>query len=59
MTQKNDDAIHQLAQGLFRSKDGAKAFLEVLMNQAMQAEITAHLDAEPHERPLNGGGTER
>ena len=37
-------------QGLFTDRDGPRRLLELLAKAAMEAEVTAHLGAGPHER---------
>jgi transposase-like protein len=50
MAQVEDDRISELLQEVFSDQDGLRRFLEVLVNQAMQAEATEHLGAERHQR---------
>ena len=50
MAKRDDDLIGILLQEVFSSRDGAKRLLEHLVNQAMQAEVSGHLGAEPHQR---------
>ncbi len=50
MAHKENDKILELAQGVFQTRDGLKDFLELLMNQVMGEEVTAHVGAEPYER---------
>jgi transposase-like protein len=45
-----------MVQGLFSDKKSLKTFLELLVNQAMQSEVTAHLEAGPHERSAKRQG---
>jgi len=44
------DELGEALQVIFREKDGAKRVLEVLLNQAMQSEVAAHVGAGRHER---------
>ena len=50
MAKGDDDVIGRLLQEVFASRDGARRLLEHLVNQAMQAEVSGHLGAEPHQR---------
>jgi transposase-like protein len=50
MAQMENDTVAALLQEVFSDQDGLKRFLEVLVNQAMQAEIAEHLGAERHQR---------
>lgn len=50
MAQVDSDKISALLQEVFSQQDGLRNFLEVLVNQAMQAEVTEHLGAEHHQR---------
>ena len=50
MAKRDDDVIGRLLQEVFSCRDGAKRLLEHLVNQAMQAEVSGHLGAEPHQR---------
>jgi putative transposase len=50
MAQGNDDRVSSLLQEVFSDRDGLRRFLEVLVNQGMQAEVAEHLGADRHER---------
>lgn len=50
MAQGNSDTVLALLQEVFSDRDGLKRFLEALVNQGMQAEVTEHLGAGWHER---------
>lgn len=50
MAQVEDDRIAELLQEVFLDQEGLKRFLETLVNQAMQAEVTEHLGADRHQR---------
>ena len=54
MAQKQNDKILELAQEVFQNQDGLKDFLELLLNQVMGEEVTAHVGAKPHERKTAG-----
>lgn len=54
MAQKQNDKILELAQEVFETRDGLKGFLELLLNQVMGEEVTAHVGADPHERKASG-----
>ena len=54
MAHKKDDKVLELAQEVFQNRDGLKGFLELLLNQVMGEEVTAHVGAEPHERKAPG-----
>jgi len=54
MVRKKDDKILELAQGVFQNWDGLKELLELLLNQVMGEEVTAHVGALPHERKTPG-----
>jgi len=54
MAHKQNDKILELAQEVFESRDGLKEFLEILLAQVMDAEVTAHVGALPHERKVSG-----
>lgn len=54
MAQKQNDKILELAQEVFQNRDGLKGFLELLLNQVMGEEVTAHVGALPHERKAPG-----
>jgi transposase-like protein len=44
------DALGGLLQGLFAREEGPRRLLEFLANEAMRAEVGAHVGAAPHER---------
>lgn len=50
MAKSNSDIIGQLLQEVFADRDGLKQVLEVLVNQAMQSEVTQHLAADQYQR---------
>jgi transposase-like protein len=50
MAERNGDVLGQLLQEVFADRDGAKRLLEHLLEQAMAAEVSAHVAASPHER---------
>jgi transposase-like protein len=50
MAKDDDDVLGRLLQEVFGQPDGAKRLLEHLLNQAMQAEVSQHVGAEPHQR---------
>jgi len=50
MAQQQNDKILELVQDVFQRRDGLKDFLELLLNQVMGEELTAHVGAKPHER---------
>jgi len=50
MAEMNGDVLGRLLQEVFAVPDGAKRLLEHLLGQAMAAEVTAHVAAEPHQR---------
>lgn len=50
MANQNGDVVGRLLQEVFSNRDGAKQLLEHLVNQAMAAEVSAHVAAGPHER---------
>jgi transposase-like protein len=50
MAHKDGEVLVRLLQEVFRAPDGAKRLLEHLLAQAMAAEVTAHVAAEPHQR---------
>jgi putative transposase len=50
MAQGNDDKVSVLLQEVFSDRDGLKRFLELLVNQGMEAEVSEHLGADRHER---------
>ena len=51
MARRNDDGrISALVQEVFCDREGIRRLLAMLINEAMQAEVTEHLQAEPHER---------
>lgn len=50
MATGNGDIIGQLMQEVFKDRDGPKRLLEILVNRAMQAEVTGHLGAAQHQR---------
>jgi len=54
MAHKKHDNILELAQEVFQNRDGLKGFLELLLDQVMGEEVTAHVGAEPHERKAPG-----
>ena len=50
MAQEQNDKILELVQAVFQRRDGLKGFLELLLNQVMGEELTAHVGAKTHER---------
>lgn len=50
MAKVDSDVLPGLLQEVFRDRDGAKRLLEHLLEQAMAAEVSAHVAAGPHER---------
>lgn len=50
MAKDDGDVIGRLLQEVFAESDGVKRLLEHLLNQAMQAEVTDHVKAKPHQR---------
>ena len=50
MANQDGDVLGQLLQEVFSTPDGAKRLLEHLLNHAMQAEASAHIGADRHER---------
>jgi putative transposase len=50
MAQVNGDVLAKLIQQIFSEPDGARRLLEHLLEQAMAAEVAAHVSAGPHER---------
>lgn len=50
MAHNQNDKIFELAQEVFETRDGLKDFLELLLAQVMDAELTAHVGAGPNER---------
>jgi putative transposase len=50
MAQESIDRLGELLQGLFMEEQGPRQLLEWLSNRAMDAEVTGHLRALPHER---------
>jgi len=50
MAKEDGDVLGRLLQEVFSEPTGAKRLLEFLLSQAMGAEVSAHLGAEPHQR---------
>ena len=50
MAKRDGEVLGQLLQEVFSQRDGAKRLLEHLLGQAMAAEVSAHVAADPHER---------
>ena len=50
MTPPHDEALLEMLQGLFQSREGLKEVLELILNRAMETEMSEHLQAAPHER---------
>lgn len=50
MAEQSMDLIGEALQGLFTKKQGLKAVLELIVNEAMKQEAADHLGAAPHER---------
>jgi len=50
MANQDGDVLGRLLQEVFSEPGGAKRVLEYLVNQAMQAEVSDHVKAAPHER---------
>ena len=50
MAQLDSDIIGQLLQEVFTNRDGLKDLLEHLLNQAMRAEVSRHVQADTHQR---------
>lgn len=56
MATKDAERFERLLQEVFSTPDGAKRLLEALVNQAMQAEASRHVGAEPHQRSVDRRG---
>ena len=52
MAELNSDVIGELVQEVFADRDGLKRLLEMLLHATMQAEVSRHVGAEPHERSV-------
>jgi transposase-like protein len=50
MAKTDDDVLGRLLQEVFAAPYGTKRLLEHLLSQAMAAEVSAHVAAEPHQR---------
>jgi len=50
MAGMDDAAWGRMIQEVFSKKEGVKQLLEALLSEAMGAEVSTHLSAEPHER---------
>lgn len=50
MASINDDVMVDNLQALFRDRDGMKLFLEEIVNRAMDAEVSEHLQAQQYQR---------
>ena len=50
MANGNDDVLVDDLQALFRDRDGMKLFLQELVNRAMSAEVSDHLQAQQYQR---------
>jgi len=50
MASQDGDVLGRLMQEVFSQPDGGKRLLEHLLSQAMGAEVSAHVGAEPHQR---------
>ncbi|RPI59813.1 MAG: IS256 family transposase [Planctomycetaceae bacterium] len=50
MAKSDSDVIGQLLQDVFVKRDGLKFLLERLLNETMQSEVAAHVQAGVHER---------
>lgn len=44
------DGLGELLQGVFAREEGPRRLLELLANEAMRAEVAAHVGAAPHQR---------
>jgi len=56
MAKLNDDVIGELVQEVFADRDGLKRLLEMLLHATMQAEVSRHVGAEPHQRSVGRTG---
>lgn len=56
MTELNGDVIGRLVQEVFADRDGLKRLLEILLHATMQAEVSRHVGAEPHQRSVDRTG---
>jgi len=56
MAELNGDVIGQLVQEVFADRDGLKRLLEILLHATMQAEVSRHVGAEPHQRSVGRTG---
>jgi len=56
MAATNIDRLGYWLKDAFRKQEGLKEFLQVLMQQVMQAEAQEHLQAAPHERSARRQG---
>jgi putative transposase len=50
MANESMDGIMACMQGLFNDQEGLKRLLQLLVQQAMHAEVAGHLGAKPHQR---------
>jgi transposase-like protein len=50
MAKDNNDIIGQLLQEVFTDRDGLKRMLELLVNNAMRAELAEHVKADAYQR---------
>jgi transposase-like protein len=50
MAEVSIDGLGELLQGVFSREEGPRRLLEFLANEAMRAEVEAHVGAAPHER---------
>ena len=50
MAKDNNDIIGQLLQEVFTDRDGLKQMLEILVNNAMRAELAEHIKADAYQR---------
>ena len=56
MAELNGDVIGELVQEVFADRDGLKRLLEMLLHATMQAEVSRHVGAEPHQRSVSRTG---
>lgn len=56
MAELNGDVIGELVQEVFADRDGLKRLLEMLLHATMQAEVSRHVGAEPHQRSVGRTG---
>jgi putative transposase len=56
MAEVSIDGLGELLQGVFAREEGPGRLLEFLANEAMRAEVAAHVGAAPHERSAGRRG---